>query len=439
MEIDYLITNSNFLMLKGKVGDRILQSLEKMGFEKPTEIQAKVLPHMLYGADVIGAAKTGSGKTLAFLIPIVDCLLKHNVNKKFGVGCIIISPTRELALQTYKILRKLLENTDLTHRLIVGGVKKLKELKSLQKGVNIIVGTPGRLLDHLDNTKDFHCDNLKYLILDEADKLLEAGFEKHIARIIMHLPKDRQTGLFSATIDDKVKNLAKLALRRNPVLIAIKDEKQATVTGLKQGYFTCPLERRISWLYKMLKKAKKLKVIVFFSSCKSVDFHYEFFKVYCKAPVLHIHGKLSQARRKETFESFVEAACGVLFCTDIAARGLDIPSVDWVVQFDPPTDVKEYIHRVGRTARGLQNTGNAVILLRPEEECFVEFLKIEKVFLDKYTFETPTEASLARKAYLSYIRCYTKHKLKSVFNIENMDLALAAKAFGFLKQPDIDF
>ncbi|XP_045524925.1 ATP-dependent RNA helicase DDX18-like [Pieris brassicae] len=452
--MDGVLNSSTFSMLEGKLDNRILKSINALGFEKPTEIQVKVLPHMLLGEDVIAAAKTGSGKTLAFLIPAIECLLKHKFTKSLGTGCIIISPTRELALQTFEILGKLLNNINLSHALIVGGVKKSKELLALQKGVNIIVGTPGRILDHLKNTKEFNSHNLKCLILDEADKLLEAGFQKHIAGIIKDLPQKRQTGLFSATIDDKVKNLARLALKEKPVLVALTDEKQSTVVGLKQGYFICPVEARIPWLYKMLKKAKKLKVLVFFSSCKSVDFHYEFF-MYCKAPVIRIHGKLSQCQRKEAFQRFVEAKNGVLFCTDVAARGLDIPAVDWVVQFDPPTDVKEYIHRVGRTARGLNNTGNAVILLRPEEEFFTKYLENKKVYLDKYTFDQPQDGvqkmledliqkngvmkTLARKAYLSSLRCYNKHSLNTVFNIKKLDLKLAARAFGFLEQPHVDF
>ncbi|XP_072950064.1 ATP-dependent RNA helicase DDX18-like [Epargyreus clarus] len=450
-----IIAKSSFSMLEGKIDGRILKALKVMGYSKPTQIQVKTLPHLLLGDDIIGAAKTGSGKTLAFLIPIVENLIKLQFTRKQGTGCIIISPTRELALQIYEVLKKLLIDVDLTHSLIVGGEKKLKEIVRLHKGVNIIVSTPGRLLDHLQNTQGFSYENLKCLVLDEADKLLEAGFEKHIAGIINLLPKNRQTMLFSATIDDSVKNLARLALRHNPTLISVKDETQSTVEGLQQGYFICPVEKRICWLYKMLKKCKKLKVMVFFSSCNSVDFHYEFFRKNCKADIISIHGKQSQPRRKEAFQSFVEAKSGTLFCTDVAARGLDIPKVDWIVQFDPPSDVKEYIHRVGRTARGLNANGRAVILLRPEEEEFVTFLKNEKVYLDKYNFDEPSMdvqemledliqtngvmKVLARKAYLSFLRCYKKHPFSKVFNINKLDLHLAAKAFGFLEQPHVDF
>ncbi|CAH0723692.1 unnamed protein product, partial [Brenthis ino] len=456
MNIEEEIAQFNFSMLEGKIDYRILKNIRALGFKKPTPIQAKSLPHMLLGKDIIGAAKTGSGKTLAFLVPIIEKLINLGFTKSHGIGCIIISPTRELALQTYEVLKKLIVNINLTHSLAVGGEKKLKEVASLQKGVNIIVGTPGRILDHLENTANFKCYNLKCLVLDEADKLLEAGFERHIIGIIKKLPKKRQTTLFSATIDDKVNNLARLILKSDPKLISVIDgNNQSTANGLQQGYCICPVQNRMCWLYKMLKKSRKMKVMVFFSSCKSVDFHYEFFKTHCKASVLSIHGKQSQPRRKEAFQTFVKADKGVLFCTDVAARGLDIPAVDWIVQYDPPTDMKEYIHRVGRTARGINSNGNAVILLRPEEEEFIEYLKREKVYLDKYNFGDPnndiqkmlenlidqdgTMKVLARKAYLSFLRCYNKHPLNKVFNIKRLDLKMAAKAFGFLEQPHVDF
>ncbi|CAG9787197.1 unnamed protein product [Diatraea saccharalis] len=454
MEVQRILLNSNFSMLHGKIDVRLLESIKAMNLDKPTQIQAETLPYLLMGKDIIGSAKTGSGKTLAFLIPVIENLLKLGFTRKHGTGCIILSPTRELALQTFQVLKRLLSHIDLSCSLIVGGEKKAKDLILLKKGINIIVSTPGRLLDHLQNTENFTCNNLKCLVLDEADKLLETGFEKYITQILSFLPKKRQTVLFSATIDKKVNNLAKMALSE-PVMISITDDKQSTVTSLQQGYCISPVEKRITWLYKMLKKIKKMKTMVFFSSCKSVDFHYDFFRIHCKASVLSIHGRQSQSRRKETYNHFVEAESGVLFCTDVAARGLDIPSVDWIIQYDPPTDPKEYIHRVGRTARGLNARGNAVILLRPEEEHFVEYLKREKVYLDKYNFGDPPEQiqnmledlisnngvlkTLARKAYLSYLRCYKKHPMKKMFNVKSLDLKLAAKAFGFLEQPHVDF
>ncbi|XP_059053656.1 probable ATP-dependent RNA helicase pitchoune [Achroia grisella] len=454
MDSEEIISQCNFSMLEGKIHSQLLMAVLKLGFNKPTRIQAESLPYLLLGNDLIGAAKTGSGKTLAFLIPAIDRLIKLGFNRKRGPGCIIISPTRELALQTNEVLKNLLKDIPISHCLIVGGEKKTKDIKTLKKGANIIVSTPGRLWDHLQNNENLNCDNLKCLVLDEADKLLEAGFERHISGIINLLPKTRQTMLFSATIDNKVENLARLALRSDPVLISIQD-KQSTVTGLQQGYCICPLEYRIPWLYKMLKKTKKLKVMVFFSSCKSVDFHYEFFKAHCGASVLKIHGKQTQSERKKAFKNFVEAKQIALFCTDVAARGLDIPCVDWIVQYDPPTDPKEYIHRVGRTARGLNTKGNAVIVLRPEEEDFVNFLRKEKIYLDKYSYCDPqlevqekledeilkngVMKKLARQAFLSYLRCYKCHPLKMIFNIKTLNLKMTAKAFGFREKPDVDF
>ncbi|KAL4707268.1 hypothetical protein ACJJTC_019806 [Scirpophaga incertulas] len=297
---------------------------------------------------------------------------------------------------------------------------------------------------------------------------------------LLRMKFTRQNGvgcIILSPTHNKVEKLAKLALRSDHIFVCINDDMQSTVSGLQQGYCLCCIENRIPWLYKMLKKGKKMKIMVFFSSCKSVDFHYEFFKVYCKAPVLSIHGKQTQARRKETYLNFLRVESGVLFCTDVAARGLDIPSVDWIVQYDAPTDPKKHakylllidysikisrmlcysrniFHRVGRTARGLNKKGNAVILLRPEEESFIEFVKRKKIYLDKYSFENPSEEvqtmlemlvstngvikTLARKAYLAFLRSYKTHPLKKIFNIKTLDLKLAARAFGFLEQPHVD-
>ncbi|XP_063370002.1 probable ATP-dependent RNA helicase pitchoune isoform X2 [Cydia amplana] len=399
MEVEDIIKGSSFSMLKGKVSNQLLENLKLLGFSKPTRIQAEALPYILLAKDIIGTAKTGSGKTLAFLIPVIERLIKLRFSSKHGTGCIILTPTRELALQIYQVLKKLLVNIDLTHSLIVGGEKKAKDYLVLKKGVNIVVSTPGRLFDHLQNTECFNVNNLKCLVVDEADKLLDAGFEKHITGIVKLLPRNRQTLLFSATLDGNVKNLARLALREDPVVISTSDQSQSTVTGLQQGYYITPVEQKLSWLYKMLRKSKKLKVMVFFSSCKSVDFHYEFFRNHCKATVLSIHGRQSQARRKEAYQKFVEASSGTLFCTDVAARGLDIPSVDWIVQYDPPTDPK----------------------------------------LEDLILKNGVMKLLARKAYLSFLRCYKAHPLKKIFNINTLDINLAAKAFGFLETPHNDF
>ena len=218
-------------------------------------------------------------------------------------------------------------------------------------GVNMLLATPGRLLDHLQNTQGFVFKNLQCLIIDEADRILQVGFEEEMKQIIRLLPKKRQTMLFSATQTRKVEDLARISLKKEPLYVGVHDSSEiATNSGLEQGYVVCPSENRFMLLFTFLKKNLKKKVMVFFSSCNSVKFHSELLN-YIDIPVMDIYGRQKQSKRTSTFFEFCNATEGILLCTDVAARGLDIPAVDWIIQFDPPDDPKEYIHRVGRTAR----------------------------------------------------------------------------------------
>lgn len=241
----------------------------------------------------MGTAKTGSGKTLAFLIPAIELLLKLNWRQHNGTGCVIISPTRELSMQTYGVLSELLEkHPNLTHGLVMGGANRNAEAQRLVKGVCVLVATPGRLLDHLQNTEDFVYKNMKCLIIDEADRILDIGFEVEMHQILKLLPKKRQSMLFSATITPKINELVKDALNSDPIKIGIEnrqeDEDLATVEGLEQGYVVCPSEKRFLLLFTFLKKNKNKKVMVFFSSCASVKFHHELLN-YIDLPVHCIH------------------------------------------------------------------------------------------------------------------------------------------------------
>ncbi|RYY32262.1 DEAD/DEAH box helicase, partial [archaeon] len=302
------------------------------------------MPHSL--------CRTGSGKTLAFLVPAVELLAKVQFKARNGLGAVIITPTRELALQIYNQLQELMQFHRQTFGLVMGGANRRTEAEKLEKGVNILVATPGRLLDHMQNTRGFVFSNLQVLIIDEADRLLEEGFEEEMQRIVKLLPKTRQSALFSATQTKKVEDLAKLAIQGVPTYVGVDDtDAMATVSTLEQGYVVCPSDKRFLLLYTFLKRHLTKKVMVFFSSCNSVKYHAELLN-YIDVPVLDIHGKQKQAKRTSTFFDFCKAKSGILLCTDVAARGLDIPYVDWIIQYDPPDDPKEYIHRVGRTARG---------------------------------------------------------------------------------------
>merc|ERR1711971_1534237 len=406
--------------------------------------------------DLVGAAKTGSGKTLSFLVPSVELVNKLKFMPRNGTGVIIISPTRELSMQTFGVLRELLKHHYHTYGLIMGGANRNAEAQKLQKGINILVATPGRLLDHLQNTKDFLYKNLQCLIIDEADRILDVGFEEELKKIIKLLPKKRQTMLFSATSTKKTEDLVTVALKKEPIYIGVEDKNiSATVAGLEQGYVVCPSEKRFLLLFTFLKKNRKNKVMVFFSSCMSVKYHHELFN-YIDLPVMCIHGKQKQTKRTTTFFQFCNADSGILLCTDVAARGLDIPDVDWIVQFDPTDDPKEYIHRVGRTARGEGGKGHALLILRPEELGFLRYLKQANVPLNEFEFSWSKVSNIqpqleklvsknyflnlsAKEAFKGYARAYESHSLKQIFNVQTLDLKAVGKSFGFLSPPHIDF
>ncbi|KAG1207308.1 hypothetical protein G6F35_011033 [Rhizopus arrhizus] len=331
--------------------DRTKNAIKDLAFEKMTEVQARTIPPLMAGRDVLGAAKTGSGKTLAFLIPAVEMLYRLKFKPRNGTGAIIVSPTRELALQIFGVAKELLKYHQMTFGIVIGGANRKAEADKLVKGVNLIVATPGRLLDHLQNTRGFVYKNLKALIIDEADRILEIGFEEEMRQIIKILPSERQTMLFSATQTTKVQDLARISLKKGPLYINVHENRDtSTADGLEQGYVVCDSDRRFLLLFTFLRKNLKKKVIVFFSSCNSVKYHAELLN-YIDVPVLALHGKQKQQKRTNTFFEYCNAERGILLCTDVAARGLDIPAVDWIIQFDPPDDPRDYIHRVGRTAR----------------------------------------------------------------------------------------
>lgn len=320
------------------LSERTMTSIKNMGFENMTEIQQKAIPPLLSGRDVLGAAKTGSGKTLAFLIPAIEMLSQLRFKPRNGTGVIVVSPTRELALQIFGVARELMEPHSQTFGICIGGANRNAEAEKIRKGLNLIIATPGRLLDHLHNTQGFVFKNLRSLIIDEADRILEVGFEDEMRSIIKILPTERQTMLFSATQTTKVEDLARISLKAGPLYINVDHRAEhSTVQGLEQGYVLCDSDTRFRLLFSFLKKHQKKKVIVFLSSCASVDFYSELLN-YIDLPVLGLHGKLKQQARTNRFFEFVNAQSGTLICTDVAARGLDIPEVDWVIQFDPPDD-----------------------------------------------------------------------------------------------------
>ncbi|KAI9445456.1 DEAD-domain-containing protein [Lactarius indigo] len=409
-----------------------LQGLEEMGFKTMTPVQEKSIPPLLAGKDVLGAARTGSGKTLAFLIPAIELLHRMKFKPRNGTGIVIISPTRELALQIFGVAKDLMAHHSQTFGIVMGGANRRAE-----------------------NTKGFVFRNLRALVIDEADRILEIGFEEEMKRIISILPNEnRQSMLFSATQTTKVQDLVRISLRPGPILIDVDGAEQtSTVTTLSQGYVVCPSDRRFLLLFTFLKKNLKKKVVVFFSSCNSVKYHGELLN-YIDIPVLDLHGKQKQQKRTNTFFEFCNAESGILLCTDVAARGLDIPRVDWIVQFDPPDDPRDYIHRVGRTARA-GKAGKSLLFLLESELGFLRFLKEAKVPLNEFTFPADRIANVqsqlekllqknyflhqsAKDGYRAYLQSYASYSLKKIFDVNKLDLAKVGKAFGFAVPPRVN-
>lgn len=431
-----------------------MKAIKDMGFQYTTEIQARSIPLLIKGRDVLGAARTGSGKTLAFLVPAVELLYELHFAPRNGTGVIIICPTRELAIQTHAVAEELLKYHSQTHGLVIGGSSRRGEAERLAKGVNLLVATPGRLLDHLQNTKGFIYSHLKCLTIDEADRILEANFEEEMNQIIKLLPKERQAALFSATQTKKVVDLARLSLKE-PVYIGVDDgRKRVTNEGLEQGYWVVPWAKRFIVLYSFLKRHQSQKVMVFFSSVNSVKFHSELLK-YINVDCFDIHGQQKLKKRRSTFLDFCKAEKGILLCTDVAARGLDIPSVDWIIQYDPPDDPKEYVHRVGRTARGEGSKGNALLFLTPEELQFLSHLKAAKVPVKECEFPkkklTNVQSRLeklvannyylnrsAKEAYRAYVLAYNSHSSKDIFNVHRLEFRAVAASFCFDDPPNVN-
>ncbi|KAJ0161196.1 ATP-dependent RNA helicase dbp-4, partial [Colletotrichum tanaceti] len=425
--------------------------LDKSHFETLTDIQSRAVPLALKGSDILGAAKTGSGKTLAFVIPVLEKLYRARWTEYDGLGALIISPTRELAAQIFEVLRKVGRNHNFSAGLIIGG-KSLKEEADRLSKMNILVCTPGRMLQHLDQTAGFDVDNLQILVLDEADRIMDMGFQSAVDALVEHLPATRQTLLFSATQSKKISDLARLSLR-DPEYVSVHEE--ATPKNLQQHYIVTPLHEKLDTLFGFIKANLRSKIIVFFSSGKQVRFAYESMRhLQPGIPLLHLLGKQKQLQRMEITKRFADSNHSCLFATDVVARGVDFPAVDWVVQVDCPEDADTYIHRVGRTAR-YERDGKAVLFLEPSEEAgMLKRLEAKKVPVNKITvkeskkksitnqlqsmcFQNPDLKYLGQKAFISYVRSVYLQKDKGVFHFDKLDLDAYAASLGLPGAPQI--
>jgi ATP-dependent RNA helicase DeaD len=325
--------------------------LKELNIETPTEIQEKAIPLAMKGKDIIGGSATGSGKTLAFASPIIE-----NLRPNKTVQSLILTPTRELAEQVATTIRKFSKNKKLEILAVHGGVNIRTQMKKIYSA-DILVGTPGRILDHL-NRQTLRLDEIKFLVLDEVDRMFDMGFRNDVEKIISQCPQQRQTMMFSATIDQDMDYLAK-KYTNDPITIAVNSKVDPS--KLKQVYYDVQDNKKFSLLVSLLKKEDADLVMVFCSTRRNVDFITNNLiknDIHAKA----IHGGMEQKKRIRVLEEFNKKGLGVLVCTDVAARGLDIKGISHVYNYDVPEDAKDYIHRIGRTARAGKE-GKAITIL----------------------------------------------------------------------------
>lgn len=342
--------------------------LKQFGFKEPSEIQEKAIPLALAGRDIIGGSATGSGKTLAFASAIIE-----NLKPNREIQALILTPTRELAEQVATSIRDFGKNKKLSVLAVYGGVDIGPQMRKLST-TDVLVGTPGRIIDHIDR-RTLRLNNIKFLVLDEVDRMFDMGFSRDVARIINECPKKRQTMMFSATVSRDIDYLSKKHTN-NPAEISLKSHVDPS--KLKQVYYDVPDNKKFSLLVSLLKKESADLVMVFCGTRRNVDFIADNLirtGIHAKA----IHGGIEQKKRIRVLEEFHNKGLGVLVCTDVAARGLDIKGVSHVYNYDIPPETKDYIHRIGRTARAGKEGKAITILTSRDYEKFGNLMQSEGI------------------------------------------------------------
>lgn len=381
---------------------------------------------------------------------------------------VILSPLRELSTQIFTVALPFVSTLpNFKTTLLVGGTDVKEDIKKIEEeGANLLIATPGRLFDIMERIESLDFRSLEVLILDEADRLLDSGFQKQITSIISRLPKLRRTGLFSATQTEAVEELAKAGLR-NPVRVEVRAETKSvngpalaeqassskTPSSLHLEYLECEADKKPSQLVDLLIKNKSKKIIVYFMTCACVQYWGLILPRLASLKgfnLISLWGKMKQTARDKALDTFRSLPSGVLLCTDVAARGLDIPGVDFVIQYDPPQDPNVFVHRVGRTAR-MGREGNSVVFLLPKEEAYVEFLRRRSVPLQERELSedvsdvVPQIRSAAKKdrdvmekglrAFVSYVRGYKEHHCNYIFRWKELEIGKLGMGFGLLQLP----
>ncbi len=440
--------------------DWIHEALGAMGMAKMTPVQASTIPLFLGNKDVVVEAVTGSGKTLAFVVPILQKLLRMAPSS--ALRAIVLTPTRELAVQIFDVIQSLVKlciDEDLRSRmraqLVVGGTTSTpaQDLRRVSDKPSIIVGTPGRLNSLMTHIS---LKSIEILVLDEADRLLDLGFEDEVRNIIVACPKQRRTGLFSATVNDAVGGLIKSCVR-NAVRIQVEGTNGEKATRLPSSLnshaIIANMDQKLALLVDLLSSSQE-RAIVYVLACAVVDYLHPILEKLTNRPVIPLHGKQTTSIRKRNLGNFEKAEGGVvLLTTDVAARGLDFSVVDLVVQMDPPLDPKAFSHRAGRAGRAGRK-GEAVVLLTPEEEDYVDLLSVRKMPISSSststvdgsrTFDTVrswlsedrNRYKRSLLAYVSYVQAYRKHQASHIFRMSNLDFAGIGRMLGMLHLPSM--
>ena len=349
----------------------IKKSLSKMGFVRPTDIQYKAIPSILKGEDVLAIAQTGTGKTAAFGIPVVHLLQKRKKKQRQnGVFCIVMVPTHELAIQITEVFQQIGQHTRVTALSIIGGVDQEPQIAQLKAGVDILIATPGRLFD-LKSQGYLRLDHVDMLILDEADHMLNLGFIRDIQELIRVLPRRRQTLFFSATIDKKIKKLA-YSLVRNAIRIQISP-KDPVAKNINHNIAFIEMDHKRFFLERAVTENKESKFLVFVrTKVRAERVMKAMERVGIKS--LTFHGDKEQDERLDALNQFKEGATKILIATDVSARGIDVPDVDFVVNYDLPDQAENYVHRVGRTGRG-RKKGEAISFCSEGEKPLLEAIE----------------------------------------------------------------
>lgn len=378
-----------------RISEDIKKSLQNLGFRRPTDIQYKAITPILKGDDVLAIAQTGTGKTAAFAIPIIDIIhqLKRSSRSEY-IFSLVMVPTRELALQLTEVFQTIGRHTRVKTACVFGGVDQDPQISSLKNGVDILIATPGRMFD-LVSQGHIVLDKLQILVLDEADHMLALGFINDIRQLIHHLPRQRQTLFFSATINTEIKDLA-YSLVTNPIRIEISP-KNPVAKNVTHSVAMIEMDDKRFFLERLVKEHPDSKILVFVRTKVRAE---RVFKAMQRVGIetLTLHGDKDQKERIDVLEKFKAGAIKVLVATDVSARGIDIPDVDYVINYDLPEIAENYVHRVGRTGRGVKK-GLAVSFCSPEEKPILEeieaFLdqKVKVMLIDREDYSATVDLS----------------------------------------------